>query len=232
MNNSVIFVIVLFLANLFLVNDPIFCQKNPFDKKKIEIENRYDDELNKTRTYSPETAKMKKIVKDTLNADSAIFVLYSNGQVCSQTLYSSGIKNGIYKEYYSNGQIRKIDLYKNGYIDKDFEAFPFYYGKFCYFYGFKIYKRKDIIYSYDGTPSLIVFMGIYDGKKVEINIEFVYGVLFGAWIYNKKNILIKQFDWDLNTETWVAPGVNHVLSKEARRYFRKLFKKEGIITII
>lgn len=231
MNNSVIFVIVLFLANLFLVNDPIFCQQNPFDKKKIEIADQYRDELNKTRTYSPETAKMKKIVKDTLNADSAIFVLYSNGQVCTQTLYSGGIENGIYKEYYSNGQIRMIDFYKNGYFVEDFESFPFDYGKFCYLYGFKIYKRKDITFSYDGTPSLIVFMGIYDGKKVQINIDFVYGVLYGAWIFNKKNFLIKQFDWDLNTETWVAPGVNHVISKKQLRYERKLFKKEGIITI-
>jgi len=134
----------------------------------------------------------------------------------------------IQRQYYSNGQIftQQIDR-KHGVTSKT-ESFPVNYVRYCYLYGFKVYRRTNIVYYCDGTPWDIEFLGIYHNKKVRIQIQFLsynsQHLLTSAWIYKKNGILYQQFDWDETTQTWARPAVNHV----HKRSYRKP-KKEIII---
>ena len=130
--------------------------------------------------------------------------------------------------YYSNGQIFKSQIDRENGVNERTESFPVDYGKYCYLYGFKVNRRTNLLYKCDGTPWRICFLGIYNHKKVSIQIDFLNfnhrNRLVGAWIRKKDETLIRQFDWDEASQTWTTPAVNHVTKKS-----RKTKPKELLI---
>lgn len=177
----------------------------------------YTDELMRL-CYSPDrdsTNSFKRVVVyDTLSVDSAVFEYYPSGALYSEGYY---IKNECraYREFYSNGQLIVQNQVRKGSVLPMKESLPVKYGKYCYLYGFKVYKRTFISYEYDGSPMRIEFLGKFRGRNVLISIEFIgpgnsYAI---AWIYKKrknKSILIEQFEWDSNSQTWEIPAVDHL----------------------
>ena len=75
--------------------------------------------------------------------------------------------------YYSNGQIFKEQFDKKKVVTSMTESFPVNYGKWCYLYGFKVYRRTDVLYNCDGTPWQICFLGGYNHKRVSIQIDYL-----------------------------------------------------------
>lgn len=158
------------------------------------------------------------IAIDTLGMDSIKLVYHQNGAVCYEQWFLKG-KCIIQREYYSNGQIFQQRIDKKRGVTEKTESFPVNYGKYCYLYGFKVYRRTHVSYHCDGTPWWICFLGFYHNKKVRIQIEFLslssQNRLIGAWIYKRKNIKVyQQFDWDEATMTWTRPAVDHVSKKK------------------
>ena len=158
----------------------------------------------------------QRIVLDTLEMDSIKFVFYPNGALCYEQWFVKG-NCKINREYYSNGQIFVEQIANKGTVNAKTESFPIDYGKYCYLYGFKVYRRIHVSYFCDGSPWYISFLGIFHNKKVLIDIEFMpYNQIIGAWIYEQKNNkLYKQFDWDDITKSWKTPTVNHVINKKS-----------------
>ena len=113
------------------------------------------------------------------------------------------------------------------------ESFPVNYGKWCYLYGFKVYRRTDVLYNCDGTPWQICFLGVYNHKRVSIQIDYLnynhQNQLVGAWIRKKSGTLIQQFDWDEATQTWTAPAVNHVIKRSRGNIKRS--RDKGLLII-
>lgn len=157
------------------------------------------------------------VATDTLGMDSIKLVYYPNGAICYENWFFRG-KCIMKRYYYSNGQIFKEQFDKKRGVTSETESFPVNYGKWCYLYGFKVYRRTDVAYNCDGTPWYICFLGVYNHKKVSIKIDFVninnQNILTGAWISKKNGTLIQQFDWDEATQTWTAPAVNHVIKRK------------------
>lgn len=212
--------LVLLILCVFLIPSFIFSQKNSqFEKWKAE-DNKFDKEFQYTKDST-----IRIVVSDTLCADSVIFQFYQNGATCTQSYYFHGLLKS-YREYYSNGQIKCHKGVTKGEINNKTGSMPLNYGKYCYLYGFKINKRMDMMLNFDGSPLYISFQGIYNNKRVEIDIEFLYGKVSGAWI-RKNGRLMQQFDWNDKLGTWDHPNVNHMIPKCCKG--RQKLKKGEII---
>lgn len=186
------------------------------------VKNRYGKSLKEVRAENRYNRKSF--------CDSIVCFYYPNGQLCFEKRYRKG-KCRYFEAYYSNGHPYVRSWAAKGSVYPIKESFPCDYGDYIYQYGFKVKKRSYLSYNFDGSISYLAFKGRYRHQNVRIDIHFVCGELSGAWIYNRQNRLIAQFDWNKKSQTWGPAAVNHVLSKREDRYRARMWRKKHIRVI-
>jgi antitoxin component YwqK of YwqJK toxin-antitoxin module len=109
---------------------------------------------------------------------------YSNGQLETKGLYKNNLRDGYWEEYYDNGQLWNKGSFKNGDRDGYWEEY-WSNGQLYSKLSFKNGKEEGYWESYSKN-GVIYFKGLYKDGKLDGILEF----------YNKDGNLIKKELWN------------------------------------
>ena len=85
---------ILFITLLLLI---IGCSKEPINEDSLQTRGGLKYEINQTTPYSGPT-----------------FMTHENGEISFKGKYKNGIKDGLFEEFYDNGQLKKSVIYNGG----------------------------------------------------------------------------------------------------------------------
>jgi len=125
-------------------------------------------------------AQNKKILIDTLAADSIVQTFYKNGKLASEVAYKNGVQEGWHKQYHENGTIHIEDL-KNKGRSAD--------GTYKEFHNNGSLSKSGIMVN--GTKVLKWYTYNPDGKPSKID------------RYNKKGKFLKSKIWSEEKQKWL-----------------------------
>jgi antitoxin component YwqK of YwqJK toxin-antitoxin module len=126
----------------------------------------------------------KKVVKDTLGADSLILVFYDDGKLFFTMPYVNGKQNGLSVQYHKNGRLWSNTEWQNGSVKNGFYE-SFYDQGAVYERGF--YKN--------GKPE-----GTWEVLKVD-------GTIWKKLNYNKKGEWVSEEDWNPDKQRFEKTGI-------------------------
>lgn len=182
----------------------LFSQKDSINKKdirwKILIEKQDEDERRKA-----DSNVIVKIIYDTLGSDYIEQHFYHNGNLYYQIPFVNGMANGIYKEYYPNGQLKYKREMKDGYYNSDI----------C----------NSILFDRFGDALITVICLPYDKEVYSFQTGYFYGEPYYLMIRNPENILVAEFSYVNNK--WKKNNYHRRSVRYANKLLR-VYKKNPV----
>jgi antitoxin component YwqK of YwqJK toxin-antitoxin module len=138
-----------------------------YQEREANMDRRFFSKIGKTVVH-----------RDTLALDSLVINYFTNGQIASKVPYKNGKINGIFEDYYYNGQLNGRERRINS------------------------VKVDGYYYSYDDFGDISWEGRIKNGLPVGVHIHYLDGKPCDKYIYNRKGKVVKIKRWNSEKGKW------------------------------